>query len=87
MAEPDRPSQHRALYQWQGRRLVLPHETTIIDSHAHLDDGAFDDDRAAIIARAREASGGAIVNVGFDAARWVGTAAIRSATSSTGPAI
>ena len=54
----------------------LPHDTPIIDSHAHLDDGAFDDDRAAVIARAREAGVGAIVNVAFDPARWIGTAAL-----------
>ena len=45
-------------------------------AHARRDDGAFDDDRAAVIARAREAGVGAIVNVGFDAARWAGTAAL-----------
>ncbi len=59
-----------------GEEVGLPHDTTIIDSHSHLDDGAFDDDRAAVIARAREGGVGAIVNVGFDPARWASTAAL-----------
>jgi TatD DNase family protein len=48
----------------------------LIDSHAHLDDEAFDEDRAAVIVRAREAGVRAIVNVGFSEARWVTTAAL-----------
>jgi TatD DNase family protein len=48
----------------------------LIDSHAHLDDGAFNDDRAAVIARAREAGVRAIVNVGYNEARWATTAAL-----------
>jgi TatD DNase family protein len=51
----------------------------LIDSHAHLDDGAFDDDRAAVIARAREAGIGAIVNVGYNEERWATTAALCAA--------
>jgi TatD DNase family protein len=48
----------------------------LIDSHAHLDDGAFDDDRAAVVARARAAGVRAIVNVGYNEARWATTAAL-----------
>lgn len=50
-----------------------------IDSHAHLDDPAFDADRAAVIVRAREAGVGAIVNVGYNEARWDSTLALRAA--------
>lgn len=50
--------------------------TFLIDSHAHLDDGAFDEDRDAVVARAREAGVGAIVNVGYSEARWASTAAL-----------
>jgi len=48
----------------------------LIDSHAHLDDGAFDEDRPAVIARARDAGVRAIVNVGYNEARWATTAAL-----------
>lgn len=48
----------------------------LIDSHAHLDDGAFDNDREAVFVRAREAGVEAIINVGFNAARWATTLAL-----------
>lgn len=48
----------------------------LVDSHAHLDDGAFDEDRDAVLARAREAGIAAIVNVGYNEARWSSTAAL-----------
>ena len=48
----------------------------LIDSHAHLDDKAFDPDRAAVFARAREAGIGPIINVGFNAPRWATTLAL-----------
>ena len=50
--------------------------TELIDSHAHLDDPAFDADREAALARAREAGVAAIVNVGYDEARWASTRAL-----------
>lgn len=48
----------------------------LIDSHAHLDDAAFDTDREATIDRARAAGIGAILNVGFNEARWATTLAL-----------
>lgn len=38
----------------------------LIDSHAHLDSGKFDDDRAEVIERAKAAGVGRIVNIGFN---------------------
>ena len=55
----------------------------LIDSHAHLDDDAFDADREAAIDRAREAGVGLIINVGFNEARWATTLAL----ATTQPAI
>jgi len=40
--------------------------TDIVDTHAHICDGAFDDDRPAVLARAQEAGVRAIVAVGED---------------------
>lgn len=40
----------------------------IIDSHAHLHDKAFDDDRVEVLARAREAGVEGIINIGTDLA-------------------
>lgn len=54
-------------------------DVALIDSHAHLDDRVFDDDRDAVIIRAREAGVRAIVNVGFTEARWDSTAALCAA--------
>jgi TatD DNase family protein len=48
----------------------------LIDSHAHLDDSAFDDDREAVFARAREAGVAAFINIGFNPARWATTRAL-----------
>lgn len=38
----------------------------LIDSHAHLDDRKYDEDREAVIARAKEAGVEIIINVGYD---------------------
>lgn len=38
----------------------------MIDSHAHLNDPAFEEDLAAVVSRAREAGVEAIINVGYD---------------------
>ena len=42
----------------------MPTPLAFIDSHAHLADPAFDDDRAAVIARARDAGARAVVCIG-----------------------
>ena len=44
---------------------------TLVDSHCHLDSARFDTDRAAVLARARDAGVGAMVNVGCDLASSV----------------
>lgn len=51
----------------------------LIDTHAHLDDPAFDDDRAATLTRAREAGVEVVINVGFSEERWATTAALAAA--------
>ncbi len=51
----------------------------LIDSHAHLDDAAFDADREAALDRARAAGVGQIINVGFNEARWATTLALATA--------
>lgn len=38
----------------------------LIDSHAHLDDRKYDEDRDAVLARAREAGVETIINIGYD---------------------
>lgn len=43
-------------------------EAPLVDSHCHLDSARFDADRAEVLARARAAGVGAIVNVGCDLA-------------------
>ena len=48
----------------------------IIDTHAHLDDSAFDDDRAEVVRRAAEVGVRRIVNVGYCPDRWVTTRAL-----------
>ena len=58
---------------------LSPQSLSLIDTHTHLDDGAFDPDREAVIARARAAGVRAIVNVGFDPARWASTVALCAA--------
>jgi TatD DNase family protein len=40
--------------------------TMLIDTHAHLDDQKFDDDRAEVIKRAEEAGVAKIINIGYD---------------------
>jgi TatD DNase family protein len=43
-----------------------PHRPDLVDSHAHLDDSAYDSDRAAVLARAAEAGVTRLVSVGTD---------------------
>ncbi len=51
-------------------------EATAVDTHAHLDDAAFDADRDAVVAAATAAGVGRIVNVGYNPARWQTTIAL-----------
>lgn len=53
-------------------RIIRAYNPTmeIIDSHCHLDVEAFDDDRQAVLARARRGGVTAIVVPGIDAERW-----------------
>lgn len=53
---------------------------TFIDTHAHLDDPAFDVDRSAVIAAARAARVERIVNVGYNPERWPTTVALAAAS-------
>lgn len=53
---------------------------SLIDTHAHLDDPAFDGDRTAVIAAARAAGVERIVNVGYDPERWATTVALAAAS-------
>src|SRR5215210_8305525 len=48
-----------------------------IDTHAHLDDEAFDADRDRVIDQAVQAGVHRIVNVGYEPARWRTTSALR----------
>lgn len=51
----------------------MTHGMDLIDTHTHLDDPAFADDRDAVLARAGEAGVRVLVNVGYNEARWRGT--------------
>ena len=48
----------------------------LVDTHAHLDDPAFDADRDEVIAGARAAGIERVVNVGYRPARWESTVAL-----------
>ncbi|HMM40632.1 MAG TPA: TatD family hydrolase [Thermomicrobiales bacterium] len=52
---------------------------SIVDTHAHVDLPAFDDDRGVVIDRALDAGVGAIVAIGFSPERWTSTAALADA--------
>ncbi len=53
----------------------LPHRLEFVDTHAHLDDGAFDVDRDEVILRARAAGLGSIVLIGYHEEIWDRTVA------------
>lgn len=49
----------------------------IVDTHAHLDDTAFDADRGAVMDAARAAGVRQFVNIGYKPERWQSSAALR----------
>ncbi len=51
-----------------------------VDTHAHLDDSAFDGDREVVIDRAVKAGVAMVVNIGYRPSRWTTTSAL-AATS------
>jgi TatD DNase family protein len=50
------------------RELLKPHASVVFDSHCHLTDGRFDEDRAAVLAAASDAGVTRIVSVASDLA-------------------
>ncbi len=56
----------------------------IIDTHVHLDDSAFDGDRAAVLAAAREAGVIGFVNIGFRPESWEASRQLREANDDIG---
>ena len=52
-----------------------------IDTHTHLDDDAFADDRAEVIANAVNAGVDYIINVGYSPSRWATTAALQDTSA------
>ncbi len=53
---------------------------TFVDTHAHLDDPAFDPDRELVINHAVQAGVAMVVNIGYRPSRWITTSAL-AATS------
>ncbi len=54
--------------------------TTFVDTHAHLDDSAFDGDRDVVIDRAVQAGVVMVVNIGYRPSRWTTTRALAAAS-------
>lgn len=48
----------------------------LIDTHCHLDDPQFDDDRLAVLDRAKKSGIGKMVNIGYSPERWDTTIAL-----------
>lgn len=65
-----------------GTSSFIPHPSSFVDTHAHLDAVQFDADRDAVLDRARQAGIGAIVCPGISASS--SEAAVRLAASSAG---
>ena len=53
--------------------MNVRHPGPYVDTHAHLDDPAFDDDRDGVLLRAEQAGVRRIVNVGYNPERWAST--------------
>ncbi|MCC7023598.1 MAG: TatD family hydrolase [Thermomicrobiales bacterium] len=47
-----------------------PGPAPIVDTHAHLDDSAFDADRDGVLAASREAGVARVINIGYNPASW-----------------
>jgi TatD DNase family protein len=56
---------------------AAPARTTIVDSHAHLDEPAFDADRGLVVQAARAAGVGRIINIGYSPERWASSCVLR----------
>jgi TatD DNase family protein len=54
-------------------------ETSIVDTHLHLDDPVFDDDRDPVITAARAAGVRRFINIGYTPSRWEASRALRDA--------
>jgi TatD DNase family protein len=57
----------------------------LVDTHAHLDDSAFDSDREAVIENAARAGVRQIVNIGYRPERWASTVALTERYTSIVP--
>jgi TatD DNase family protein len=57
----------------------------LVDTHAHLDEPAFDADRDDVLRRAAEAGVGRVVNVGYRPGRWETTAALTAGHAGISP--
>ncbi len=60
--------------------VAEPLTATFVDTHAHLDDPAFDADRDVVIDRAVQAGVALVVNIGYRPRRWTTTRALASAS-------
>ncbi len=63
---------------------ALDDDLRFVDTHMHLDDPAFDQDRGRVIEQARSAGVAAMINVGYAPARWDSTVALAGARPEIG---
>ncbi len=65
--------------RWLDPAAIRTSDTPVfVDTHAHLDEPAFDADRVEVIARAVTAGVRGIINIGYRPARWDSTIALTS---------